>query len=524
MLNPFRRRQFLLGLGGASALPAAATASSLNAASVIHDVRQYGADAGGARLSTSAIQAAVDACARAGGGTVLLPAGTYVSGTIVLKSHVSLQLDPGAVLRASRDLRDYPLHVPALRSYTDTYTDKSLIYAEDAENIGITGRGTIDGQGTSFKGEYKVRPYVIRFVKCHDVSVSGVTIRDSPMWVQHYLACDQVNIRGITVRSRVNSNNDGIDIDACRGVRISDCDIWSGDDAIVLKATLDRPCRDVVVTNCVLSTLCNALKLGTESNGGFENITFSNCAIYDTRLAGIAIEMVDGGVLDRVNVSNIVMTNVVAPIFVRLGDRARPFTAGGPRPPVGKLRNLSITDVQADGAGQTACAIAGLAGHEIENVVLDNIRLSFGGGGSASDPNREIPEKPDGYPEFSMFGKLPAYGLYCRHVKNLRLSNIQTGFTEPEGRPAMVADDVETLEMANCRWTQGPDADSAVRFTQTRHAFVHGCRSSGPVGTWARVTGERSRHVRFLGNDLDSAGRVVETSPEVAGDAVAVSA
>ena len=162
-------------------------------------------------------------------------------------------------------------------------------------------------------------------------------MRDSPMWVQHYLDCEGVSIRDVTVRSRVNHNNDGIDIDGCRRVRISDCDIWSGDDAIVLKSTFAGPCRDVTVTNCVISSNCNALKLGTESNGGFENIVMSNCTIYDNRLAGIALEMVDGGTLDRVIVSNIVMNKVGAPIFMRLGNRARPYTENGPRPGMGQL-------------------------------------------------------------------------------------------------------------------------------------------------------------------------------------------
>ena len=180
----------------------------------------------------------------------------------------------------------------------------------------------------------------------------------------------------------------------------------------------------MVVANCVLSTACNALKLGTESNGGFENIAISNCTIYDTRLAGIALEMVDGGVLDRVTISNIVMNGVATPIFIRLGDRARPFTEGGARPPVGKLRNVSIANVQAAGAGGVGCAIAGLPGHAIENVVLENLRLTFAGGGKRADARREIPENAEKYPEHSMFGTLPAYGFYCRHVKGLSLRNI----------------------------------------------------------------------------------------------------
>ena len=159
---------------------------------------------------------------------------------------------------------------------------------------------------------------MIRMIQCSDVTVRDVTILDSPMWVQHYLACDDVLIDGITVRSHVANNNDGIDIDSCHRVRISNCDICSGDDALVLKATSDRACKDITVTNCVLSSYCNAFKLGTESNGGFHNIVLNNCSIYDTRLAAIALEMVDGGTLERVSVDNVVIQNAGTAIFMRL--------------------------------------------------------------------------------------------------------------------------------------------------------------------------------------------------------------
>ena len=455
---------------------------------------------------------------------MLFPAGTYLSGTIILKSHVALHLDPGAVLAGSKDLGDYPPHVPTIRSFTDTYTDKSLIYAEDVENIAVTGRGVIDGQGASFHGPYKVRPYLMRFVNCRNVLMDGVTIKDSPMWVQHYLACDDVTIHGINVHSRVNGNNDGIDIDGCRRVRISDCDIWCGDDAIVLKSTLDRTTRDVVVTNCVLSTLCNALKLGTESNGGFENIAISNCTIYDTRLAGIAIEMVDGGVLDRVSISNITMNGVGTPIFVRLGDRGRPFVTGGPRPAAGKMRNVAINDIQTDGCGDTGCAIAGLADHPIEGLSVENVRLTFAGGGTGAQARRDIPELPGNYPEFSMFGKLPAYGFYCRHVKNLRLENVRTSFARPDDRPAVVCDDVEGLDVRGSAFDVSAQADSAIRMAQSREVLIQGCRATSPAATWLRLEGAATRNITVIGNDLANARHAIEAAAGVPKDSVFLSA
>jgi polygalacturonase len=523
MQNDPLRRRFLLGTIPAAAIASAAAPQGPTATGQGgFNVRGHGAAGDGAHLDTKAIQDAIDACARAGGGTVLFPAGTYLSGTIVLKSRVMLDLDAGAVLLGSKNLQDYPSFVPALRSFTDTYTEKSLLYAEGLQDIGIRGRGTIDGQGAAFQGPYKVRPYMMRFVSCRNVSVTDVRIKDSPMWVQHYLACDQVEIRGISVDSRVNVNNDGIDIDGSQRVRISDCEIVSGDDAIVLKATAGRPSKDVVITNCVLSTACNALKLGTESNGGFENIAISNCAIYGTRLAGIALEMVDGGVLAQVSISNIVMNGVGTPVFIRLGDRARPFTGGGARPPVGKLRNVSISNVQAVGAGSMGCAIAGLPDHAIENVVLENLRLTFAGGGKRADARREVPENAEKYPEHSMFGTLPAYGFYCRHVKGLSLRGIETGFLRDDERPALVCEDVEGLELAGSAFAGAPEAGPSVRLKQVKDAFAHGCRAPGRIETWMEVSGNRCERVSVMGNDLGNAGKAVDIAGDVAKDAVFV--
>ena len=525
MRNDHLRRRFLAGLVPAAGVAAAAAPQGRTASGEAgFDVRSHGAIGDGAHLDTKAIQDAVDACARAGGGTVRFPAGAYLSGTIVLKSRVTLDLDAGAVLLGSKDLQDYPSFVPALRSFTDTYTERSLIYAEGLEDIAIRGRGAIDGQGASFRGEYKVRPYLMRFVSCRNVSVTDVGIRNSPMWVQHYLACLGVEIRGISVHSRVNVNNDGIDIDGSQRVRISDCEIWSGDDAIVLKATADRPTKDVVIANCVLSSACNALKLGTESNGGFENIAISNCTIYDTRLAGIALEMVDGGVLDRVSVSSILMNGVGTPVFIRLGDRARPFTAGGARPPVGQLRNVSICNVQAAGAGSMGCAIAGLPGHAIENVVLENVRLTFAGGGKRADARREIPENAAKYPEHSMFGTLPAYGFYCRHVKGLSLRGVETGFLKDDERPALVCDDVESLDLADSAFAGALEGEPAVRLQQVKDAFVHGCRAPGPIQTWMEVSGGQCQRLSVMGNDVRYAGKAVDIAGDVPKDAVFVDA
>jgi len=476
------RGEFLGGLVGAGAASTAGAEAPARKP-VQFQARDFGAIGDGVRPDTKALQAAIDACAEGGGGTVVLPAGKYLSGTLVLKSNITLLIEAGAVLLGSRQLSDYPSHVPAFRSYTDTYTERSLLYAENAQNLAIAGRGTMDGQGKAFSGPYKMRPYMIRIIQCRNVTVSDVTIENSPMWVQHYLACEEVIIRGIRVHSRVNQNNDGIDIDCCQKVAISGCEISSGDDAIVLKSTADRITRDVTITGCVLSSACNALKLGTESNGGFENIAISNCTIYNTRLAGLALETVDGGVIDRVTVTNLTMDHVGAPIFLRLGDRGRPFREGGEKPPAGSFRNVTIGNVEATGCGKTGCAVAGLPGHPIENVTLHDIRLQFTGGGRYQDVAREIPENSAKYPEYNMFGMLPAYGLFCRHVRGLRLDNIDLGLERPDERPAVMFDDVE-------------------------EALVQGCRLQSAASAFLRVRG--SKAVSLIGNDLSHAEQAVD--------------
>ena len=491
------------------------------AGEMLYDIRAFGAIADGRTLCTEAIQKAIERCAGAGGGTVYLPPGRFLSGTIYLKSGVTLRLDAGCTLLGSTSLRDYPVTVPALRSYTDNYTDKSLIYGEKLERVAITGRGAIDGQGAAFKGPYKVRPYMIRLIECRDVTVEGVTIKDSPMWVQHYLACDDVRISGITVKSHVNANNDGIDIDSCRRVIVTGCNIDSGDDAIVLKSTSARPCTEVVVSGCVLRSTCNALKMGTESNGGFQNIVLTGCTIYDTRLAGVALEIVDGGTMDRVVVSDITMSGVGAPLFLRLGNRARGFTEGMDKPGLGSMRNITISNIEATGANPTGCALAGLPEAKIENVTLSNIRLSFAGGAKAAEASRAVPEEPDKYPEYAMFGRLPAYGLYCRHIKGLKLTNVQLQLAADDKRHAVVFEDVKdaALDGLDAPWSDG--AASLLRLADVQDVFIRNCRPPAGTQVFVSLQGAQTNGVTLTGNDFRAVKKVIEAGEAVPQTAIA---
>ena len=483
------------------------------------NVRNYGAAGDGVQLDTKAIQATIDSCALSGGGTVYFSSGQYLSGTLFLKNNVTIYLDAGASLLGSKNLADYPETICEYRSYTDNYTVRSLIYAEKVHNISIIGRGTIDGQGAAFKTpkphaeHYKERPYLIRMIECNQVTVRDVTIQNSAMWVQHYLACDNVNIDGIAVHSVVNHNNDGIDIDSCHRVRISNCEIHSGDDAIVLKATSDRVCRDVTITNCILSSRANAFKLGTESNGGFQNITMSNCTIYDTRGCAIALEEVDGGTLEQVNVNNVVIQNSGGAIFLRLGNRARPFTSKGPggshgtftmkpdtkRPGMGSFSRVFISNVQAIGIDSIGCSITGLPGHPVEDVTLQNIRIQFHGAGTQNLVDREIPEREEAYPSYRMFDALPSYGFFCRHASNLKFDHVQLGFKRDDIRPAMIFDDVENLDVSDIMAQSARQTEYLLGMENVKNAFVHNCR---PKSAAAFLNIENSSGITVMNNDF----------------------
>jgi hypothetical protein len=489
-----------------------------------YNVQNFGAVGDGSQLETYVLQTAIDAAAAAGGGVVYFPAGVYLSGTLFFRSGVTLHLAEGSKLLGSPNLSDYPPMIPEFRSYADNYAERSLLYGEKVERIGITGRGVIDGSGEAFPNHsYKHRPYILRLVQCRDISVTEVTLQNSPMWVQHYLACEDLQIRGIKVRDRSNcctSNHDGLDLDSCQRVRISDCDINSEDDALVFKSTSPLPCKDVVVTNCILSSKINALKFGTETVGGFENINISNLSIYDTRLAGLALEIVDGGTMDRVTITNVTMRDTGCPIFIRLGDRGRPYQSGLPKPPAGKLRNIIISNVQATGATDWGCSVTGIPDAHVENITLENISIAAQGGGPREWARRQIPEQIDRYPECTVFGKLPAYGFFARHVNKLTMRNIQLSYTNPDFRHALVCDDITNLNLSGIQGMGQNDGASLIRFDHVKGAWLQACHAATRTPTLLELNGDQSSGIKLLGNDLSNVAREVELSREVASDRI----
>lgn len=426
-----------------------------------YNIVNYGAVNDTTQLSTSAVQKAIDACSVAGGGRVVVPTGNYKIGTIILKSNVHMHLEQGATLYGSTDLKDYlsmKTDYVSLRTQTETI---QLIFADKATNVVIDGFGTIDGRGRSFKklswnDEGITRPHLLRFIQSSDITLRDITLKNSGCWMQHYLACDRVKIDGIKVFNRNNYNNDALDLDGCHEVVVSNMLADSDDDAITLKSTSPRLCENIRIADCVVSSHCNAIKLGTETNGGFRNINISGIVVkpsYDQKekffgqwigSSAISLEIVDGGVLENVNVSDITIEGTESPIFVRLANRARGYKEGVPVTKVGKINGIHLSNIQIRNAGSMGCSITGIPGHEVENVWLDNITIHHKGGVTAADMakiNESIKdEKEKEYPESTMWGNLPAKGFFVRHARNIKFNNIEVITEQPDVREVIVKD------------------------------------------------------------------------------------
>ena len=436
-----------------------------------YNILNYGAQSDTTKLSTAAIQQAIDDCSKAGGGRVVVPAGIYKIGTIILKSDVHLYLEQGATLYGSTDLKDYlPMKSDyvSLRTHTTTI---QLIYADKVKNVVISGFGTIDGRGRAFKklswnDEGITRPHLLRFIQSEDIIVKDITLKNSGCWMQHYLACNRLRIDGIKVFNRNNYNNDALDIDGCHDVIVKGMMADSDDDGITLKSTSPRLCENVRISDCVVSSHCNAVKLGTETNGGFRNINISGIVVKPSEdqkekffgqwigSSAISLEIVDGGVLENVNVTDFTVEGTESPIFIRLGNRGRGYLSGGanmetivPIDHVGRIDGVHLDNIQIRNAGSMGCSITGLPDYPVRHVSLSNISLHHKGG-VKTEQLTEIydsiaNEKEKAYPEATMWGNLPAKGFFVRHARNVQFSNIKVETEQPDARPDFVEIDTE---------------------------------------------------------------------------------
>lgn len=428
---------------------------------LMFNVKDYGATGNGKTIDSPAINKAIQAAAEAGGGTVFFPAGTYLSGSIHMKSNITLYLDAGCtILGASNDINAYNLPEPNkwdhYQDFGHSHWHNSLIWGEKLNHVAIIGQGTINGGGMtrSNKVPNGGADKSIALKLCNDVDIRDITMAHGGHFAILLTGCDNVTVDNI----RIDTDRDGMDIDCCDNVRISNCSVNSPhDDGICLKSSYalgyKKPTENVTITDCMVSGYnegsmldgtyaggggTGRIKCGTESNGGFQNITISNC-VFDHCL-GLALEEVDGGKMDGITVTNITMRDCRnSPIFIRLGDRAR-----GPNDPApGIVKNIQISNVVVVGASsKLASIIAGIPGHDIENVRLSNIRVITNGGGTNAQASIVPPEEIKAYPGPKRFGTIPAYGFYCRHVNGIEFNNIDLSFRHREGRPAFVLDHV----------------------------------------------------------------------------------
>ncbi len=457
-----------------------------------YNASELGIIGDGKTKNTEAIQKAIDQLtAKKKGGTIVFSAGRYLSGTIEMKSNVHFVLEKGAVLLGSTNINDYrsiePYDAPKSNRTGDN-SKLALLVCYKAQNVSITGEGTIDGQGRELalnvdsilyttdekyrrggggRPQEIYRPKIINFMFLDGYEMRGITIRNSACWVQTYEICSNLKFKGVTVESRAFWNNDGFDLTDCRNVTINNCSVDSGDDGICLKSYYnDYCCENIRITNCHVTSSCNGLKLGTASFGGFRNIVFDNIDVVDTYLSAIAIGSVDACDIDSVTFKNIRAKNTMNPIFIKLGNR----TDG----PAGHVRDILIENLTAtvpflrpDPKAEARVftnegfhnpipsPITGMPERLIERVTLRNIDITYPG--HASTGMNMVPlwrvecvrENPRGYPEYTMYGELPSWGFYVRHVRDIRFENVNLKLTEPDFRPAFVFDDVKGASFKN---------------------------------------------------------------------------
>jgi polygalacturonase len=443
------------------------------------NITNYGAIGDAETVNTQAIQKAIDEASEKGGGKVIVPSGQFVTGALFLKTNVELHLEKGARLLGSTNRLDYGENEA-----------NALIYANDQQNISVTGQGIIDGQGAEVvknlyvhlrsgrlaDDQYHVkrprehsRPELLAFEQCSKIRVSGVTLKNSAAWVLTFRNSSEIVVDGLTVNSTVYWNNDGIDVVNCKNVHISNCFVDCADDAICLKSEgpIKGYCENVTVENCTLRSSASAFKMGTGSHGGFRNITVHNLTVYDTYRSAVAIESVDGGFLENIDIRDVKAYNTGNAIFIRLGHRNK-------NGEVGSLKNVYIGNLYAEiPAGKPdigypiegprqkyphnvfPSSITGIPGHYVENVTLENIEIVYEGGGNKEiayfDWKKldEVTENEAGYPEFSMFGELPVWGLYVRHVNGLTMNNVKISKKGSDYRPAMAFNNVQNLSITN---------------------------------------------------------------------------
>jgi polygalacturonase len=509
--------------------------------------RTFGAKGDGVTRDTEALQKAIESCASAGGGTVLVSPGTYLSGTLELRSNITLEVQAGATILGSPDANDYfvpPDAPPIVRALPGRH----LLYALGADNLTLRGPGVIDGHSSVFLGKGQPPPppedlwkgvysaETVRIVRispmvelanCNNLLIENITLQNAVGWTLRPSGCKKVIIRGVKVRNPLNASNaDGIDPTACEDALITDCDVITGDDAICLKgnnqyggSTLSR---NVTVSNCRVSTCCNGLKVGEEGGGDFENIVIKDCEVYSGDvpfnhrvISGIEVALSSANRIDGISFSNITMKNVRTPIYIRLQGRMSHEYS----PAKGSVSNVHITGVRATGAILTS-SITGQPGAPVQQISLSDVQITTEEPGRDEWVGLSIPEKTNAYDEANMMGRFPSYGIYARHVKGLQLSNVSVKSTNGDPRPMLVCDDVQALTVNGVSGTPSGPGHAFLDLRNVQTAVVRD--NTAPAGSkiYARISGNETHNIRFMNNDLHQASQPIETAPDVPQGAV----
>jgi polygalacturonase len=390
------------------------------------NVQHIGAKGDSLTLNTAFIQSAIDQVADKGGGVVFFPEGNYVTGTIILRSGVSLHLSEHARLIGSLDQADYIDEIATLTDGIGQQFGHALIYAANVNNISIQGGGVIDGRGfeTYFSGKRKEkRPSILRFEDADSVKISGVTLTNAAFWVQHYRNSTNIVIDSVKVISHSNGNNDGIDIDGSSNVVIRNSYFDTGDDAIVLKSLSERIVKNVLIEHNTITGNKSAFKTGTESVGGFEDIQIRNLEIKGTR--GINLYTVDGGDLRNIQISDIRMDSSYGVLLLRAGSRLNSFDGEPAKKAAGRMEQIVAERIRATNVLQNNEFISGLKDNPIRSVVLKDLIIEYAASAQIEVTTNEVPEKPEAYPKEGMFGPLPAYGLFIRNAENINIEGLQ---------------------------------------------------------------------------------------------------
>ena len=468
-----------------------------------YDVKKFGAIGDGIDLDTRFIQNAIDSAYKNGGGIVILPAGTYKIGTLILKDNINLNLQPGAVLLGSPDYKDYTEIIHSFESRTNgLYAKYFMIFADGAKNISITGIGIINGNGAKNYTEshpQNLRPFMIRLVSCQNINISDVHLLESANWTLHLLGCQDVNVDGIVIENTGEGNRDGIDIDACQRVTVSNSRFSTTDDAIVMKSTCDVLCQEIAINNCIIRTNASAIKTGTESNGGFKNITVSNCVIKDIPVhAGIELMTVDGGIMQNILIDNITMENVATPFFIRLGIRSRPYKKGQYVNKIEDVKDIYLNNISVINA-KLPSSIMGLHHKKIKNISLTNYSVRYSETQEAIQYN-QVPYEELSYPAANVFQNLPAYGLYCRNVEELYLSNINMLSVENEVRSAITFDRADNLELHSVNAEVRNSSTPMMHFRNSGNVISSFCRSLGSNNALFELEGNTCSNFHYSGN------------------------